>query len=74
MNYSALDIPTVKDCEECSLHVGGERYEWVNGIMCDGGAVNTTSHTRMALLIDIERPHSLLPYCFLNKFILATSK
>ena len=61
---------------ECYLHVGGERYEWTegHGIMFDEsnlhGAVNTTQYKRMVLIIDLERPYSLLPYRIMNKFII----
>ena len=69
----ALDIP--KD-GECYLHVGEEKYYWVDGqgVLFDEanlhGAVNTTQNKRMVLLVDIERPYSLLSYRLLNTIII----
>lgn len=68
----ALEIPR----GECYLHVGGERYNWVEGegVMFDEanihGAVNKTDEIRVVLLIDIERPYSFLPYRIMNKTII----
>lgn len=72
----ALDIPKTNMHDECYLHVGGEKYYWTEGegILFDEanlhGAVNTTSHKRMVLLIDIERPYNFLPFTLLNKLII----
>lgn len=73
----ALDIPLKEiSSQECYLHVGGEQHEWIEGkgIMFDEsnlhGAINTTSAKRMVLLIDLERPYSLLLYRILNKIII----
>lgn len=72
----ALDIPEVTGDTECYLHVSGEKYYWTEGqgVLFDEsnlhGAVNTTHHKRMVLLIDIERPYSSLPYRLLNKLII----
>lgn len=72
-----LDIPECKELgEECYLHVGGERYEWIEGkgILFDEsnlhGAINTTKEKRMVLLIDLERPYSFSLYRLLNKGII----
>lgn len=60
---------------ECYLHVGGEKYEWTegHGVLFDEanlhGAVNTTCHRRVVMLIDIERPYSLPPFRLLNKIV-----
>jgi beta-hydroxylase len=73
----ALEIPHLDDDEECYLHVGGERYEWIEGqgVLFDEsqihGAVNTTPHRRMVLLIDIERPYEYTALKLLNKGIIS---
>lgn len=78
-SISSIGSPNVMDSllvEECYLHVGGERYEWIEGkgVLFDEsnlhGAVNTTKEKRMVLLIDIERPYSLLLYRIINKAII----
>jgi aspartyl/asparaginyl beta-hydroxylase (cupin superfamily) len=79
----ALDIPKITMSSnssitksECYLHVGGEKYEWIEGkgILFDEanlhGAINTTSQKRIVLLIDLERPYSLLLFRIINKGIL----
>lgn len=73
----ALDIPNIKEGEECYLHVDGEKYQWSvgKGVLFDEsnihGAVNTTSEKRMVLLIDIERPYSSLIFRILNRLIIS---
>lgn len=68
----ALDIPS----GECYLHVGGEKYYWTPGesVMFDEanlhGAVNFTQHSRMVLLIDLERPYDWIPFRWLNRSII----
>ena len=72
----ALDIPDTTEGTECYLHVGGEQYHWKNGhgVLFDQsslhGAVNTTQLKRMVLLVDVERPYSLLSYRLLNKLVI----
>jgi aspartyl/asparaginyl beta-hydroxylase (cupin superfamily) len=72
----ALDIPIISNEEECYLYVGEEQYYWKEGegVLFDEanlhGAVNTTKHKRMVLLIDIERPYNFLPYRLINRLVI----